>query len=210
MSEDWELNFFSSGEWQVIEERLDDLDEKGILYNPKREDIFNCLDNLPLLDVRAVFVGQDPYPDRTFATGTAFSIPPGIKEFPQSLQIIFAELCRDYPKIPFPKTGYLEAWWKEGVLLLNAIPTCQTGKSLSHDWLEWEFFTKEVLEKCDKGIPFVFMGGIARRFVKYIHNSPVLEVSHPSPRALLSAKVPFLGSGLFSWVNTYTTINWRL
>lgn len=210
----WEdLKWWDCGEWQVIEERLDELDQKGILYNPRRELIFASLDSVEYNAVRAVVIGQDPYPDRKFATGVAFSIPQGLRKFPESLLIIYKEYCRDLG-LEWPKSGCLNKWAREGVLLMNAIPTCLTFQSKSHQgWFEWEFFTKEIIEVCDeRKVPFVLAGGVARSFKKYIKNSPVLEVSHPSRRAMLNSNVPFVGAGVFSWVNKQleVPINWQL
>src|SRR3990167_9104952 len=92
----WEdLNFWRSGEWQVIEERLDTLDKDRIIYTPKREDMFNALDATPFEKVKVVILGQDPYPDPKLATGLAFSIPKNVKKFPPTLENIFHEYYND-------------------------------------------------------------------------------------------------------------------
>jgi len=73
-----DMDFWQSGEWEVLQERLNDLDAKGTLYNPKREDLFAGLDAVPWEKVRVVIYGQDPYPSRAHATGIAFSVPKGV------------------------------------------------------------------------------------------------------------------------------------
>ena len=206
----WNLKYFETGEWQVVQERLDDLKVAGILYNPSHKLIFRALEVTPFESVRVVLMGQDPYPNHNLATGLAFSIPSGVVEFPASLKNIFKEYQDDL-HYPEPTSGDLSDWAKRGVLLWNAFPTCLVGKAGSHHWIEWEFLTKEIVEKLDvRGdCVFALLGSYARGYTKYINNSPIVETSHPSP---LGANKGFLGSRLFSTINSNLKepIDWRL
>lgn len=207
---DWpQLKFWQSGEWQVVQERLDDFEKDGKLFNPRRELLFAALDATPFPKVKVVICGQDPYPDWFMASGVAFSIPNGTipkgQQLPPTLDTIYEEYCSD---LHYPRPGgtSLMAWADRGVLLWNAIPTCATGKSLSHDWPEWHELTREIVERLSDAhdIVFVFMGQIAQRFTKYVdekHNT-VLRTCHPSPRAHLFSHAPFLGSRIFSTINS--------
>lgn len=211
----WELDYFNSGEWQVVDERLKDLKGK---FNPSRKNLFRALELVSFDACKVMVCGQDPYPDSRFATGVAFSVPDGEK-IPPTLSMIFDEYESDlhYPR---PSSGTLEKWATEGVLLWNVVPSCETGHSLSHDWEEWHWLTGEIIEKLKaKGIVFVFLGTRARAYASLVHdakNCRVIEASHPSPRALLSAKEPFRGSRIFSRTNDALNtlglgaINWRL
>jgi len=218
MKHPWpQLNFWKSGEWQVVEERLHDLEKQRIPYNPGRERLFAALNEVPFDDVRVAIIGQDPYPQSKFATGVAFSIPPDLKEYPSSLVNIFTEYANDL-HYPYPTTGDLTRWCGAGVLLWNSIPSCLTSKPASHRWSEWEFLTKEIVENLnEKGIVFIFLGAIAREFKKYTDDrSKVIEASHPSPLGVLSKKTPFFGSRIFTTANTLLVeqglepIDWRL
>src|SRR6266436_4161935 len=91
-----ELDYWQSEEWQTVQERLDELDGQGILYCPRRQDIFRSFDAVSFESVKVAFIGQDPYPNRNHATGIAFSCPKGTKPLPPSLQNIFLELSSDY------------------------------------------------------------------------------------------------------------------
>jgi uracil-DNA glycosylase len=210
--------FWQSGEWQVIQEKLDDLEAKGIKYNPERENLFAALDLVPLDKTRVVLIGQDPYPNSKFATGVAFSIPKGLRKFPQTLITIFIEYCKDLSDV-CPTTGNLEKWCDQGVLLWNAYPTTLDGVPGAHlGWTEWDWLTKEIVELLSKKEPkvvIVFIGSVARRFVKFIDKTTTnyIEVGHPSPRGLLKAANPFVGSRLFSTINSKISgakIDWRL
>lgn len=209
----WDLKFFQSGEWQVIEERFNALEKAGKTINPERKNLFKALEATPYDKVRVVIIGQDPYPNPKHATGIAFDCPPDVLELPPTLRNIYHELQCDLGYLP-PRSGQLLKWCSAGVLLLNAVPSCTAFQSASHRWVEWEYFTKEVVEKCDaRNIPFVLLGNVARSYNKYIFSSPVVETSHPSP---LGANRGFFGSRIFSKVNQILVdrgeqpIDWRL
>jgi len=214
----WSLDYFNSGEWQVVQEKLDDLEQARVAINPARENLFKALDSTPFESVRVAIIGQDPYPGEGVATGIAFSIPPYITPFPPTLVNLLREYKSDL-KYGQPKTGDLTPWVRQGVLLWNAIPSCNRFKSLSHDWDEWSFLTKEIVVRlAARGIVFAFLGAVARRYTGFVtsDNNSVIETSHPSPRGSASSKVPFLGSRLFSTINAKLLeegeepINWRL
>src|SRR6266576_3710993 len=215
MITDWsELKYWESGEWQVIQEKLDDLDRSGISYNPSRRVLFDAMAKCPFSTVRVAIVGQDPYPLKEHATGLAFSIPSSIKidKFPPSLKNIFTEYTNDL-HYPYPTSGDLSPWCSEGVFLWNSIPTCETGKPRSHHWTEYTNLTQEIIEELDQlDIIFIFLGGQAREYLKHVKNSESICTSHPSP---LGVKYGFSGSRIFSTANSKLselkkpTVNWR-
>jgi uracil-DNA glycosylase len=218
---DWkQLNYWNTGEWQVVEERLEDLKKAHKVFNPARKDLFNSLDACPFEKVKVCLIGQDPYPSHDLATGFAFSIPKASKTIPKSLSMIFDEYVSDlhYPR---PSHGSLLKWCTEGVLLWNAVPSCLAGHSLSHDWYEWSLLTEEIVKKLsEKGIVFILLGSKARSFaplVNQLENCRVIECVHPSPRAnLRNPKHPFVGSRVFTSASTALVqlglepIEWRL
>ena len=110
---------------------------------------------------------------------------------------------RDDLGIAPPSHGNLEAWARQGVLLLNATLTVRAGVAGSHQGKGWETFTDEVIravnEKSDH-VVFVLWGAYARRKAQIVDRSrhTVVESAHPSP---LSAHNGFFGSKPFSAVN---------
>lgn len=217
---DWPLTWWDSGERQVVEEKLDDLERTGTICNPKRSLLYKALSATPLRETRVAIIGQDPYPTSSHATGLAFSCPRGLlrEHFPATLKIILGELQSDL-HYDLPDHGDLHRWTSQGVLLWNAIPSCQSGKPLSNDWEEWSYLTREIVQRLsDKGVVFAFLGGVAGRYAGEVdtRKSKTIRVSHPSPRGNKFGKTPFTGSRIFSTINAklcemgQTQIDWRL
>ncbi len=99
--------------------------------------------------------------------------------------------------------GNLEAWARQGVLLLNATLTVRAGQAASHQGKGWETFTDEVIKTVDgKDHPVVFIlwGSHARKKKALIDTArhTIIESAHPSP---LSASNGFFGSRPFSRTN---------
>ena len=69
---------------------------------------------------------------------TAYACPP-------SLQNIHKELHDDLG-LPIPDHGNLEAWARQGVLLLNTTLTVRAHQAASHQRQGWETFTDEVIQ----------------------------------------------------------------
>ena len=165
--------------------------------------IFNAFDQCPLDEVKVVILGQDPYHGSGQAHGLCFSVNDGV-DFPPSLYNIFKEIQRDL-RIPFPASGNLTRWAKQGVLLLNATLTVEAHQAGSHQGKGWEVFTDAVIrilsEKKDH-LVFMLWGSYAQQKGAYINHSKhlVLRSVHPSP---LSAYRGFIGCGHFSEANEF-------
>lgn len=183
---------------------------------PKAREWFRALDLTPLPKVRVVILGQDPYHGAGQAHGLCFSVPPGVRP-PPSLVNIFKELESDLG-LPRPRHGFLEAWAKQGVLLLNSVLTVEMGLAASHQKKGWEAFTDAVIRAVnDRTDPVVFLlwGSYAQKKAAFVDPSRhlVLKAAHPSP---LSAHNGFLGCRHFSKANAFLEakglppINWAL
>ncbi len=152
-------------------------------------------------NTRVVILGQDPYHGPGQAHGLCFSVRPGVR-VPPSLMNIHKELHADLG-VAIPDHGNLEAWARNGVLLLNATLTVRAGEAASHQGHGWETFTDHVIgvvsAKSDP-VVFILWGNSARRKRALIDTSrhTVIESAHPSP---LSAHNGFFGSKPFSRAN---------
>ena len=169
---------------------------------PPGKAIFNAFEYCHFEDVKVVIIGQDPYHGFGQAHGLCFSVNDGIVH-PPSLKNIFKEIENDLSK-PYPQSGNLERWAKQGVLLLNATLTVRAHQAGSHQNKGWEEFTDSVI-KCiseyKKNVVFLLWGGYAKKKASLIDASKhnILQCGHPSP---LSANRGFwFGNKHFSKTN---------
>jgi uracil-DNA glycosylase len=170
---------------------------------PKGEDIFNAFDWCPFDQVKVVIIGQDPYHGAGQANGLCFSVNEGMAH-PPSLKNIFKELETDLGK-PYPVSGNLEPWAKQGVLLMNATLTVRSGAAASHQKKGWETFTDAVIKIISeekKEIVFLLWGGFAKQKVKFIDASKhsIITSGHPSP--LSANRGYWFGNKSFSKTNS--------
>jgi uracil-DNA glycosylase len=192
-----------------------ELDRKQRVF-PRASEYFAAFDAAPFEQVRVVILGQDPYHGPGQAHGLCFSVREGVP-LPPSLLNIYKELEADLG-IPRAKTGFLESWSKQGVLLLNSVLTVRENQAASHQGKGWELFTdraiRELAERRE-GLVFVLWGAYAQKKAAFVDRSKhlVIESPHPSP---LSASRGFLGSRPFSKINAYLRsrgepeIDWRI
>lgn len=180
---------------------------KTKLTFPPAQLIFNALDECPFDQVKVVILGQDPYHGVEQAHGLCFSVNDGVA-FPPSLLNIFKEIERDLGK-SMPKSGNLNRWAKQGVLLLNATLTVQAHLAGSHQNRGWEKFTDAVISKLateKEHLVFMLWGSYAQKKGNFIDSNRhlVLKSVHPSP---LSAYRGFIGNNHFSLANKYLKEN---
>lgn len=171
---------------------------------PKGNEIFAAFDHCPFNKVKVVIIGQDPYHGYGQANGLCFSVNDGIA-FPPSLVNIFKEIQTDL-NIPFPKTGNLERWADQGVLLLNATLTVRESEAGSHQNKGWETFTDAVIQKVsddNENVVFLLWGGFAKKKGARIDRAKhhILETGHPSP--LSANRGLWFGNKHFSKTNAY-------
>lgn len=172
---------------------------------PPKSLIFNAFNQFALEDLKVVIIGQDPYHGEGEANGLCFSVNDGVA-IPPSLKNIFLEINTEYDRLFFPTTGNLEAWAKQGVLLLNATLTVRKDLANSHKHLAWQEFTDAVIAYIAanaQNIVFMLWGSFAQKKGKKIDRTKhyVLESGHPSP---LSANRGFwFGNNHFKLANQY-------
>lgn len=199
----------------ALREFLDEDATTQTIFPPPHE-VFHALELTPLRDVRVLLLGQDPYHGAGQGHGLAFSVRPGVK-IPASLRNMFKELASDVG-VTATSHGSLDAWARNGVLLLNAVLTVREGEANSHRGRGWEAFTDEIIRLVNvKETPVVFAmwGAFAQKKTSLIDTSrhAIVTAAHPSP---LSAHRGFLGSKPFSRINDALAglaeppVDWRL
>lgn len=182
---------------------------------PPKEKRLACFKLTPYEEVKAVIIGQDPYHNIGQAHGLSFSVEQG--DYPPSLKNIYQEYVDDL-KFPYPKTGNLTPWAKQGVLLLNTVLTVVLHQPMSHQKKGWENFTLEVVKQLnakEQPIVFILWGAHAQSFIPYINQQKhlIIKAPHPSP---LSAHRGFFGSNPFTKTNHFliskgiSPIDWKL
>jgi uracil-DNA glycosylase len=122
---------------------------------------------------------------------------------------IFKEVEHDLG-IPYPTSGNLERWAKQGVLLLNASLSVREGEAGSHQKKGWETLTDAVIQKLSEnkeGLVFLLWGGFAKQKAKFIDPKKhlILTAGHPSP--LSANRGYWFGNKHFSQCNRYLKTN---
>jgi uracil-DNA glycosylase len=202
--------YFSELKQFLLEEK------KHYTVFPPGKFIFNAFNSCPFDKAKVVIIGQDPYHDVGQAHGLCFSVQDGIP-FPRSLVNIFKELSDDVG-FQMPRSGNLQKWANQGVLLLNATLTVRAHQAGSHQNHGWETFTDCAIQRLSErrtGIVFLLWGNYAIRKRELIDETKhyVLTAAHPSP---LSAARGFFGCRHFSKTNALlvsmgkSPIDWQL
>ncbi len=203
MTTDWNpllRDQFAEPYWTELQSFVSDERAQHTVY-PPHDEVFAALHLTPYADTRVMILGQDPYHGAGQAHGLCFSVRHGVR-VPPSLVNIHKEMQSDLD-LPRPEHGNLEAWARQGVLLLNTTLTVRAGAAASHQGKGWETFTDEVIRtvnaKADH-VVFLLWGNFARRKKQLIdvERHTVIESAHPSP---LSAHNGFFGSKPFSRTN---------
>jgi uracil-DNA glycosylase len=175
---------------------------------PARESWFAAFSHVAPNDVRAVILGQDPYPTAGNAMGLAFSVPRGVR-VPASLKNIYKGLQNDLGIKPAVH-GDLTAWAAQGVLLLNTVLTVEEGKPNAHADFGWRQMTDAVIAAVGAGSEspkaFLLWGAQAQKKAPMIDATRhlVLTAPHPSP---LSARRGFFDCKHFSKANAFQAAN---
>ena len=211
LSDEFNTDYFSNLKIFLENER-----KTGQIIFPPGSTIFAAFETTPYDKVKVVILGQDPYHGMGQAHGLSFSVPEKVS-IPRSLQNIFKEIRSDLG-VEIPKTGNLEKWAKQGVLLLNSTLTVRANQPGSHQKKGWENFTDSVIRNLSanrSGIVFLLWGKFAQAKEPLIDSTKhfILTAAHPSP---FSADRGFFGCKHFSRTNEIleregqTPIDWKL
>ena len=176
-------------------------------FYPHAGNVFKAFTMCPARATVAVFLGQDPYPQKDIATGIAFGNKADTPEdrLSPSLAVIkesVIDYARPHHVLAFDNT--LESWARQGILMLNCSLTVKPYVPSSH-YLYWKPFITGFLERFSRGnggIAYVLFGKQAQSFRDCI--SPVagkiFEVEHP---AALARRHGLLPGTLFRDVGDY-------
>ncbi len=204
-----DLGVFKDGLAAQVCQHVDGEASAGHIIAPAPERVFAALSATALSDVRAVILGQDPYPTPGHANGLAFSCDGPV---PRSLANIHRELVDDLG-MAAPRDGRLDHWAREGVLLLNTAFTVRAGSAQagSHLRLGWQRVSDAIIDAVSvRAKPSVFLlwgnPAQAKRCMIDETRHLVIASAHPSP---LSARRGFFGSKPFSRTNQWLAAQGR-
>lgn len=191
--------------FQIIKKKLSSQSKEVEIFPPKNK-IMNAFRLTPFNKVKVVILGQDPYHGKGQAHGLSFSVEDGVM-IPPSLKNVFKEIHASMG-IKLQRSGNLERWANQGVLLLNSVLTVEEGKPASHKDYGWQQFTDNAIQKLNEereGIVFMLWGNYAKEKGAAINRRKhaVLESAHPSP---FSAHRGFFGCGHFPACNAYLNL----
>lgn len=214
-------------------EELNNIEQKiGKNINPEHKNVLRFL-QCDLRNIRAVILGQDPYPEKGRATGRAFEVGDlhswndkfrqvslkniirlihktynGINEYKEikKFSVIQEEIKSGEFKI-LPPNEIFSSWERQGVLLLNTYLSVESGITGSHIEI-WEPFSIKLLEFIsneNKNINWFLWGKQAENKKKYIINGIFYISRHPM---MCSEKFEddFLKNNCFE--DTMDIINW--
>lgn len=176
-------------------------------FTPGAENVFRFF-RLDLATIKVVILGQDPYPQKDFATGRAFEVAnindwldtkinPSLKNIVKLLHKTFCDktsvksivnvrkdITNGKFKVAQPNQLF-EKWEKQGVLLINTALTCAEGgseKSNTHSGY-WHSFTKKLLayiSKTNPNLKWFLWGKHARLFAQKTKiKGKLFESAHP-------------------------------
>ena len=162
--------------------------------NPAQGDIFRAFSLCPYSDIKVVFLGQDPYPQKGVATGILFGNDVNISEdnLSPSLKIVKEAVINyeiPHNTITFDQT--LESWARQGILMINSALTVEVNKVGSHSIL-WRPFIGSLLRNLSEtnpGLIYVLFGSQAATFKPYIMSGTIIKVPHPAYHARTGTKM---------------------
>ena len=178
LSQEFSADYFAELKKNLLVEK------KQFKIFPPGESVFSAYNTTPIDEVKVVIIGQDPYHGLGQANGLCFSVNEGVLH-PPSLQNIFKEISKNF-NYPYPKSGDLMPWAKQGVFLLNATLTVREAQANSHKDIGWQRFTDATIKAISdnrEGVIFLLWGGFAKKKANLIDKNKhvVLTSGHPSP-----------------------------
>jgi uracil-DNA glycosylase len=168
---------------------------------PRYEDILRAFGMFPVGQLKVVLIGQDPYPNREYASGLSFSTRNG--SVSASLRNISCAVSNSCPGQTLT-SGNLEHWAQQGVLMLNQqltikhtfVPIPEVGNKTTST--VWDIFIDFIIDWINdniRDIVFVCWGNNAIKCISRIAaggdtlsgktttNNLILQWRHPSPMA---------------------------
>lgn len=208
------------GDWMKVLDKTETMKIMGWLKTvnpntlcPALPNVFRAFKLCPYNKCKAVFVGQDPFPQKGVATGILFG---NSKDTPEdklspSLQVVKESAINyEIPHNPLVFDNTLESWAKQGILMINSALTCEVNRVGSHV-NEWRPFVSKLLKNLstrEAGIIYVLFGRQAQTFKSYIDGryNDIIEIEHPAFFARTNQIMPY---SVFEKINNLLYFKYR-
>jgi uracil-DNA glycosylase len=198
-------------------------------YTPNTERVLHFL-TLDLSRIKALVLGQDPYPQQGVATGRAFEVGTlmdwnhpfrnvSLKNIVRLIHFTYNNEFKSYKEIIaennqnpsiLPPNELFKSWEEQGVLLLNTAFTCEIGKSASHS-KHWTNFTLKLLQFISTNYPnlyWILWGNHAQKITKTLPLKNVTQSNHPMMCSEKSEN-DFLFGKVNTFMDTKHLVDWR-
>ena len=150
---------------------------------PLYTSIFKAFHVCDYNNLKSVWIGMDPYPEKRYATGILFGNPPEVGEnIAPSLRVIKDAVFRGTGGVI--KDNSLESIARQGVLMINYCLTTEEGKTGTDIMLWMPFITHLIkrISEINSGIVYLLFGRIAQRLIPHINpkTSLIMTEEHPA------------------------------
>ncbi len=190
--------------------KLLDTQKKLGTYFPYPDTIFNSLKLCPYSEIKVVIVGYQPQygtiqTESGFVckdTGLSFSSHPE-DALSKSLQNIYIELKNSVKDFVVPSHGNLEAWAKQGILMINNSLTIAQQKNVDVSELWYGFLNKvfKWIKKVNPNVIYVLWGRKVSQISKLIPDGAIILESLSDPSAYKTEE--FFGCNHFNIINEH-------
>lgn len=182
----------------IIQNQLTSIQNRiGTNCKPPVRDIFTIFKK-DLNNIKCVFIGQDPYPEKNHATGRAFEVngyfdwekpnPDRNNSLINILKLLYKNSQGHISSTPIdqirqaihnnsfsilPPHKLFKHWEDAGVFLLNTSLSCQSGSPNSHIML-WQCFIRILIEHIDNHRPncyWFLCGNKAKSYQIFLDNN---------------------------------------
>lgn len=175
--------FILSEDFYNILETLLAQAKEGKRFTPTLKQVFRAFEECPYDELKAIIIGQDPYPQQDVADGIAFSCSNKKKE-EFSLRMMFDEIERtqNMQQI-YGRDPDLARWSNQGILLINSAFTTTMRNTGQHYniWKPFIVFLLDTLKSNKLNLVYGFLGKKAQEWAEYVNEDDcMLQASHPA------------------------------
>lgn len=170
-------------------------------FRPSKQDVMRIFKIVRPENVRAVIVGQSPYPNY-HACGIPFMS--SVNGVPKTLEVIVQELKKEYNvSWEMQPNETIVQWIEQGVFILNIALTVPIDPEAIDHLVLWEEFSRKVIRyitTINQNVPVLLFGKDAWRLENDVCSPSVaFKVPHPVSRT----PDTFIGCNVFKKANNF-------